>query len=89
MWCRVSDTPKVSVIVPCYNLGEYLDEAVNSVLGQTFQDFEIIVVDDGSTDEATNALLADYRRPRTRVLRAPHGGLGAARHLAIASAQGE
>jgi glycosyltransferase involved in cell wall biosynthesis len=81
--------PRVSVIVPFYNLGRYLDEAVDSVLAQSFQDLEIIVVDDGSTDEATRLLLADYERPRTRVLRVPHGGLARARNLGIAQAAGE
>ena len=65
----VGETPRVSVIIPCYNLGQYLDEAVESVLSQTYQDFEILIVDDGSTDPATQALLADYRRPKTRVMR--------------------
>lgn len=81
-------TPTVSVIIPCYNLGQYLDEAVESVLAQTYQDFEIVVVDDGSTDSITQALLADYRRPRTRVIRAPHGGVSAARNLGIANTTG-
>lgn len=85
----MSAAPRVSVVVPCYNLGGYLDEAVDSVLGQTFQDFEIVVVNDGSTDPATRELLADYRRPRTRVLTTPHRGLAAARNLAIADARGE
>ena len=70
--------PKVSVIIPCYNLGEFLDEAVESVLAQTCQDFEIIVIDDGSTEPATRALLAGYRRRSTTVIRAAHGGLAAA-----------
>ena len=78
----------ISVIIPCYNLGEYLDEAVDSVLSQTYQDFEIVIVDDGSTDEATQALLADYRRPRTRVMRTAHAGVSAARNLGIASTTG-
>jgi len=77
------------VIIPCYNLGQYLDEAVESVLAQTFQDFEIVVVNDGSTDPATAALLADYRRPNTRVIQASHSGLAAARNLAIANSTGE
>ncbi len=86
---RAGNAPRVSVIVPCYNQGEYLDEAVGSVLAQTCQDFEIVVVDDGSTEPATQALLADYRRPRTEVVRAPHGGLAAARNLGIARSRGE
>ena len=81
--------PKVSVIIPCYNLGEFLDEAVESVLAQSCQDFEIIVVDDGSTEPATRALLADYRRRNTEVIHAAHGGLAAARNLGIAKAKGE
>jgi GT2 family glycosyltransferase len=78
----------VSVIIPCYNLGEYLNEAVDSVLSQTYQDFEIVIVDDGSTDAATQALLADYRRPGTRVIHAAHAGVSAARNVAIAHTSG-
>jgi glycosyltransferase involved in cell wall biosynthesis len=83
------DTPKISVIIPCYNLGHYLDEAVDSVLSQTYRNFEIVVVNDGSTDPATQALLGDYQRPSTRVIQAPHGGLAAARNLGIARTAGE
>jgi GT2 family glycosyltransferase len=85
---HVPETPRVSVIIPCYNLGQYLDEAVESVLSQTCQDFEILVVDDGSTDPATQALLADYRRPKTRVIQVAHGGLAAARNVGVANTTG-
>ena len=84
-----AERPRVSVIIPCYNLGEFLDEAVQSVLAQTCQDFEILVVDDGSTEPATQDLLADYRRPKTQVIRAAHDGLAAARNLGVARATGE
>jgi glycosyltransferase involved in cell wall biosynthesis len=81
--------PRVSVIVPCYNLGRYIGEAVDSVLAQTFQDFEVIVVDDGSTDEETQAIVAAFSRPKTRVIRLPHAGLGAARNAGIAASNGD
>jgi GT2 family glycosyltransferase/SAM-dependent methyltransferase len=82
-------TPTVSVVIPCYNLGAYLDEAVASVLGQTFQDVEILIVDDGSDDPATRHLLAAYRRPRTRIVRADHSGLPAVpRNIGLEQATG-
>jgi len=84
----LSAVPAVSVIVPCYNLGEFLDEAVESVLSQTWQDFEILIVDDGSTDASTTALLANYTRPKTRVIRTPHRGLAAARNTGVEQATG-
>jgi len=80
--------PKVSVVITCYNLGRYLDEAVESVLTQSFQNFEILIVDDGSTDEATRRLLTDYRKPHTRVLRSENRGLSAARNLGAAHTTG-
>jgi glycosyltransferase involved in cell wall biosynthesis len=81
--------PKVSVVIPCYNQGIYLDEAADSVLSQTYGDFEIIIVNDGSTDDFTNQLLADYRKPRTRVLQTRNQGLARARNSGIAEARGE
>jgi len=80
--------PKISVIIPCYNQGQFLDEAVDSVLSQTFQDFEIIVVNDGSTDPLTNELLADYRKDKVRVLTTANQGLAAARNNGISQASG-
>src|SRR5262249_30716028 len=85
---KTMDGARVSVIIPCYNLGEYLDEAVESVLAQTFQDLEIVVVDDGSTDERTRTLVADYRKPRTRVIRSENRGLPAAKNLGLSATSG-
>nr|MBA3248444.1 glycosyltransferase family 2 protein [Pyrinomonadaceae bacterium] len=81
--------PVVSVIVPCYNQGHLVDEAVDSVLAQTFSDFEIIIVNDGSTDEATNRILQAYDKPKTTVLHTHNCGLGGARNNGIRAAQGK
>lgn len=81
--------PTVSVIVPCYNQGIYLDEAIESVLAQTYPNFEIIIVDDGSDDPTTIEILRDYRRERTRVIRTENRGVVNARNTAIARARGK
>jgi len=80
--------PTVSVVIPCYNLGRFLHRAVESVLAQTLADVEIVIVDDGSTDEFTVALLDDFARPLTRVLRQPNGGVASARNLGIQATTG-
>ncbi len=81
--------PKVSVVIPCFNLAEYLDEAIDSVLAQTFQDFEILVVDDGSNDPYTKNKLSTLNKPRVRIFRSENQGLAGARNLAIANAHGQ
>lgn len=80
---------KVSVIIPCYNQGQYVDEAVDSMLNQTFQDFEIIIVNDGSTDEFTLEKLEHYDKPKTKVLHTTNQGLPYARNNGIKIANGE
>jgi glycosyltransferase involved in cell wall biosynthesis len=85
---------KVSVVIPCYNQGAFLPEAVESVLQQTCQDFEIIIVNDGSTDAKTNALLQQYsdthpfEKP-VQIIQSPNLGVSAARNLGIKAAQGD
>jgi glycosyltransferase involved in cell wall biosynthesis len=79
----------ISVIIPCFNQGAFLDEAVESVLAQTKGTWEIIIVNDGSTDPSTNEHLHDYRRPHTRVMSTPNRGLAAARNAALAVATGD
>jgi len=80
--------PRVSVVICCYNLGRYLDEALDSVLAQTMQDFEIIVINPSSTDGFTNRLLADYKRPKTRVMHTPFMSVSESRNLGIAKSMG-
>ncbi len=82
--------PTVTVIIPAYNAGELLDEAVASVREQTYTDYELIVVDDGSTDDTADRAerLADGV-PAMRAIRAEHKGLAAARNRAVAEMRGE
>ena len=80
--------PLVSVLMPCFNHGAFIRDAIQSVLDQTLPDAEIIVVDDGSTDPETRALLGSLNLPRTRVLRTANRGLPAARNFAARQAQG-
>lgn len=79
----------ISVVVPCYNQGQFLNEAIDSVLSQTYDNIEIIVVNDGSTDSITNELLKNYRRPKTKVITTKNQGLAEARNTAITAATGE
>ena len=83
------DTPLVSVVIPCFNYGAYVAAAVDSVLAQTLQDVEIIVVEGGSTDGVTPGLLRAFERPRTRVLfrDEPHR-VGDNRNFGISHAKG-
>lgn len=79
-----------SIVIPCYNYGAYLDEAVASALAQTLADCEFIVVDDGSTDPHTNDVVtALAERGDVRVIRKENGGLPMARNTGIEAARGE
>lgn len=78
---------KVSVIVPAYNAATYLPESIDSVLAQTYQDFEIILVDDGSTDQI-NCVVEKYRS-QLRYMRQENKGPSAARNTGIRMALGE
>jgi glycosyltransferase involved in cell wall biosynthesis len=81
--------PKVSVIIPCYNYADYLKICLQSVLAQTFQDFEIIVVDDSSTDH-TPEVVKDFSDPRLRYVRHEKNlGPAAAFNTGINLAQGK
>lgn len=81
--------PKVSVVIPCYNHGDFLPETLDSLQAQTFTDYEIIVVNDGSTDEATISMLQSIARTNTRVIHTVNMGVSAARNRGITEASGE
>lgn len=81
--------PAVSVIMPAYNVAPYIGAALESVLAQTFRDFEVLVVDDGATDESA-AIAAAFvaRDPRVRLLQKVNGGLSSARNHALRHSAG-
>jgi glycosyltransferase involved in cell wall biosynthesis len=79
--------PRVSVIIPTYNHAQYIGRAINSILGQTFKDFEIIVVDDGSTD-STKDIVSSYPNP-VKYLRQDNRGPSTARNAGITASRGE
>ena len=81
--------PRVSVVIPCYNHGAFLQETLESLHAQTFTNFEVIVVDDGSTDALTVALLDSLVEPGLRVIRTENRGVSAARNRGIAEPRGE
>jgi glycosyltransferase involved in cell wall biosynthesis len=84
----VSPRPPFSVIMPAYNAGGTVESSIRSVLRQSRQDFELIVVDDGSTDD-TGRKVEAFGDGRIRLLRRPNGGPAAARNEGIAEARGD
>jgi glycosyltransferase involved in cell wall biosynthesis len=79
--------PRVSAIIPVYNGAATIERALKSVFDQTFTDYEIVICDDGSTDD-TPSVLAKYG-DKIRVVRQPNRGLPAARNAAVAASRGE
>lgn len=81
---------KISVIVPIYNVEEYIDICIKSILNQTYKSFELILVDDGSTDNSGN-ICDEYKRidDRVHVIHKKNGGLSDARNFGIEYAKGE
>jgi glycosyltransferase involved in cell wall biosynthesis len=82
-------TPRVTVVIPVFNAERYLRDAMDSILAQTFTDFELLVIDDGSTDRSAE-VARSYEDGRVRVLASPvNAGLAAVRNRGIEEARGE
>lgn len=82
-----TSTPCFSVVLPTWNDAQALGGAVDSILGQTFEDFELIVVDDGSTDD-TRVRIETLADPRVRYVRQTHAGVTSARNRGLTEARG-
>lgn len=85
----MAGSPRVTVFIPAFNRENYICTAINSILAQTFTDFEVLVVDDGSTDR-TAELVQQYTDPRVRLARNPGNlGIPASRNHGLEKARGE
>ena len=84
------NSPKISVIVPVFNTEKYISECIDSILAQTFTDWELILVDDGSKDNS-GKICDEYatKDSRVRVLHQPNGGVTSARSNGVKNAKGE
>ena len=80
----------ISVIVPMYNAEEYIDACVESILAQTYKNFELVIIDDGSTDRSS--LMIDsytYNDERVRIVHRENEGAAAARNIGVKYAKGD
>lgn len=80
--------PLVSVIIPCYNQGAYIQEAIDSVLGQNYSNYEIIIVDDGSDDPLTKEILNNIHHDVIKLVHTSNQGLANARNTGIEKSKG-
>ena len=84
------NTPKVSILVPVYNVEKYIEECIESLINQTYENLEIILVDDGSPDGCPG-ICDEYasKDKRIKVIHKQNGGASSARNLGIENAQGQ
>jgi glycosyltransferase involved in cell wall biosynthesis len=81
-------SPKVSVLIPCYNAEKYIGETLESVFRQTWPEIEVVVVDDGSTDESAE-VVRSFARPNLRLIQQPNRGQTAALNACCSEASGD
>ncbi len=79
----------ISVVIPCYNQGQYLQEAIDSVINQTYKNWEIVIVNDGSTDENTITILNKLTAQGYNIIHQKNSGVSVARNVGIAASNGE
>ena len=82
--------PRVSVLMSAYNSDKYIAESIESILNQTFKDFEFVIINDGSTDKSRE-ILEKFAKEDTRfkVINKEHGGVSSARNIGIEKSEGE
>ena len=84
---KVIINPLISIVIPCYNGEKYLSQSIESCLNQTYNNIELIIVDDGSTD-STSEMLKSFEDPRIYIFHQKNKERSAARNLGIEKAKG-
>jgi glycosyltransferase involved in cell wall biosynthesis len=79
---------KISVLMPTYNCGKYIAQSVKSILSQTYSDFELIIIDDGSADN-TESIIKDFKDKRIKYFKTEHNGTASALNTGVSKASGE
>ena len=82
-------TPKISAYIPVYNYGKYVEEAINSVINQTFDDWELIVINDGSSDESEEIIARYESHPKITTVNQSNKGLVVSSNIALRLSAGE
>ena len=81
--------PRVSIVVTCYNYAEFVSDCLSSIAEQTFNDFEVIIVDDGSTDGSVNQIRPFLKDRRFRYIFQQNRGQASAKNRGLADANGD
>lgn len=81
--------PKISVVIPLYNKASFIKTSIDSVLNQTYDDYEIIIVDDGSTDKSVEVIKSNYSSEKIRIIKKENGGPSSARNRGVQESKGE
>lgn len=81
--------PLISIVIPCYNQGEYIQDALSSIKNQTYHNIEIVIVNDGSTDALTRKILEELSGSSIKVIHRENKGLSTARNTAIRNSSGK
>ena len=84
----MKNTPLVSIVIPCYNRAEFICEAIDSALSQSYPNIEVVVVNDGSTDDSHHIITAHYQN-KIKYIQQKNSGASVARNSAIKASIGE
>lgn len=82
-------TPFISIVIPLYNKALYIEKTLKSVLNQTYNDYEILIVDDGSTDNGVELIKNNYKCSKIRIIQKDNGGPSSARNRGVVESRGE